>query len=239
MISIPEGLKGKGKFQRGIHPPENKSFSEKKPIEVLPSPAEVNVPILQHVGAPCEPCCACKDAVKSGQKIAEANAFISAPIHSPINGIAQRAGVVTLPNGRRIKTIPIKADDEQIEESALFEEILGGTWDLSAIDSFNSEEIAEKVREAGIVGQGGAAFPTAVKLMKNAQKTVNFLVVNGCECEPYLTADHRLMLEAADAIICGVALAQKATDAKTAVIAVESNKLDAVEVLKKRRLEQT
>lgn len=233
MISIPKGLKGKGKFARGIHPAENKSFAESKKIEVLPAPAEINVPILQHVGAPCDPTVAFKDEVVLGQKIADADAFISSPIHASINGIAQRAAVVTLPNGRRIKTIPVKGAGDQIDDSLVFDEIYGGDWPLDGIAQLDPKEISKQVREAGIVGQGGAAFPTFVKLLRNDEKPVDYIVVNGCECEPYLTADHRLMLEAAEAIICGVCIAQHATGAKEAVIAIEGNKLDAIEVMKK------
>jgi electron transport complex protein RnfC len=233
MISIPKGLKGKGKFARGIHPAENKSFAETKKIEVLPTPAEVNIPILQHVGAPCVPTAVFKDEVTVGQSIAAAEAFICAPIHASINGIAQRAAVVTLPNGRRVKTIPIKAEGDQLEGPALFEDIYGGDWPTDKIAALDPKEISDQVRAAGIVGQGGAAFPTFVKLLQNAEKPVDYLVVNGCECEPYLTADHRLMLEAANAIICGVALAQHASGAKEAIIAIEGNKLDAIEVMQK------
>ncbi|MFC1467363.1 electron transport complex subunit RsxC [Verrucomicrobiota bacterium] len=233
MISIPQGLKGKGKFARGIHPAENKAFAETKQIEVLPAPAQVNIPILQHVGAPCDPIANFKDEVAVGQKIASTEAFISAPIHSSVNGVAQRPAVVTLPNGRHVKTIPIKADGEQPEGQALFDDIYGGEWPTDKITDLDPKKISDKVREAGIVGQGGAAFPTFVKLLRNEERPVKYIVVNGCECEPYLTADHRLMLEAAEAIICGVELARHAAGAQEAVIAIEGNKMDVVKVLEK------
>lgn len=233
MISIPQGLKGKGKFARGIHPADNKSFAESKKIETLPAPKEINIPILQHVGAPCDPLVEFKDEVVVGQTIASTEAFISAPIHSSINGIVQRLAVVTLPNGRHIKTIPVQSAGEQPNNATLFDEIYGGEWPMDAIADLDPKEICNKVREAGIVGQGGAAFPTFVKLLRNAEKPVNYLVVNGCECEPYLTADHRLMLEAANAIICGVAIAQHAAGATEAIIAIEGNKMDAIDVMKK------
>lgn len=233
MISIPQGLKGKGKFARGIHPAGNKTFAETKAIEVLPAPPEVNIPILQHVGAPCDPIVTFKDEVTVGQPIASTEAFISAPIHSSVNGITQRPAVVTLPNGRHVKTIPIKADGEQPEGPALFQQIYGGEWPTDRIKELDPKQISNQVREAGVVGQGGAAFPTFVKLLRNDEKPVNYLVINGCECEPYLTADHRLMLEAAKAIICGVAIAQHASGAKQAVVAIEGNKMDAIEVMQK------
>ncbi len=234
MISMPEGLKGRGTFRRGVHPSEQKAFSEKAGIEVVPSPAAVSIPVLQNVGAPCEPVVNPKDEVKAGDKIADAEAFISSPLHAPLNGVIGRPGVTTLPNGRHVKTISIKAGEEQMAGEALLQAVFGGDWHRADfVKDHTPDDIVKNIRSAGIVGQGGAAFPTYVKLLKNEKKPVDTILLNGCECEPYLTSDHRLMVEYPEPIISGAVLAAYAAGASQIVIAVESNKMDAVESLQK------
>ncbi|MBU0551244.1 electron transport complex subunit RsxC [Myxococcota bacterium] len=220
-----------GTFPRGVHPPEGKRFAEDQAIEVLPSPPLVLIPVQQHIGAPCAPTVKPRAKVQVGDVIADVKAFISAPIHASLNGVAAKPVKTTLPNGRRVEAIPITAAGEQLEGRALFEDVYGGEWPRDLSD-YEPSSISQAARAAGIVGQGGAAFPTAVKLMKNAAKPVDTILLNGAECEPYLTADYRLMLEAADAIICGLLLAGHATGAKELLIGIEDNKPKAIAQMK-------
>ena len=225
-------LPGKGSFARGVHPPDRKSFSEASPIEVMPAPTKVNIPLLQHTGAPCEAIVKIRQEVVAGEKIGEVDAFISAPVHTPIAGTVMKESVATLPNARHVHTIPIQAADDQPSPEQIREDIFGGDWPTSGLETFEQKAIVEAVREAGIVGLGGAAFPTHVKLIQNNAKPVDTLLVNGCECEPYLTADHRLMVEAAAPIVTGVLLAAHAAGAGQIVIVIESNKPDAAEAIR-------
>lgn len=224
---------GNGNFARGVHPPERKEFSKAAPIEAIPVPDQVNVPLHQHTGAPCEPLVKVKQDVKWGDKIGEAGGFISAPVHAPINGSVLPLSAATLPTGRRVRSVPIKASQDQVTGAALLDDVLGGNWPTNGLDRFSPEKITEAVREAGIVGLGGAAFPTSVKLTRNPKRPVDTLLVNGCECEPYLTADYRLMLDYPAPVVTGALLAASASGAQNIVIAVEDNKKDAAEALRK------
>jgi len=223
----------KGAFHRGVHPPEGKAFSADKPIKPLPTPPEVFIATLQHTGAPCEPTAEPKQEVAVGEMIGRGTAFVSAPIHATINGVIAAASVTTLPNGRHVSTIPIKGGDEQLSEDGLMDDAFRGEWPVRDMDGFAPEQIVEAVQNAGIVGLGGAAFPTHVKLTRNDAKPIDTLLINGCECEPYLTADYRLMLEFPEPIICGSLLAAKAAGADNVVIAVEDNKPMAIEALER------
>jgi H+/Na+-translocating ferredoxin:NAD+ oxidoreductase subunit C len=227
-----EGLPGIGTFAHGVHPPEQKQFSSDAPIEVIPAADSVLLPLMQHVGAPCEPIVKAKQSVTYGEMVAEAKAFVSAPIHSPISGTVQKLTNTTLPNGRHVPAVPIKADGEQLSAKAVWEDIYGGEWPLDKGADEPPERISAAVRQAGIVGHGGAAFPTHVKFARNEKKPIDTMLINGCECEPYLTADYRLMLEAPRAIIAGAVLAARAVGADTVAIGIEDNKPKAVETLK-------
>ena len=228
-----KGLPGTGDFARGIHPPDRKEFSMAAAIEVIPTPAQVAIPLLQHAGAPCEPTVKVKQEVKMGEKIGEPGGFISAPVHSSINGTVAMLTVTNLPNGRHVKVVPVKAAGEQLSGDALKDDVLGGNWPTSGLERFASDQIANTVRDAGIVGLGGAAFPTSVKLMRNEKRPVDTLLVNGCECEPYLTSDYRLMLEFPGPVITGALLAAQAAGAKQVVVAIEDNKPDAAAAMRK------
>ena len=223
----------KGVFHRGVHPPEGKAYSADKPIRPLPTPPEVFIATLQHTGAPCEPIVTPKQEVAVGEMIGQATAFVSAPIHASINGVVAAASVATLPNGRHVSTIPIKAGDGLLSEDGLMDDAFRGEWPTRDLNGFAPEQIVEAVQNAGIVGLGGAAFPTHVKLTRNEAKPIDTLLINGCECEPYLTADYRLMLEFPEPIICGSLLAAKAAGADNVVIAVEDNKPMAIEALER------
>jgi len=217
-------LPGRGTFARGLHPPGRKSLAEDSPIEVMPTPVQVAVPLLQHIGAPCQAMVKNTDRVETGQMIGQAEAFVSAPVHSPINGVAMRPSVATLPNGRHVKTQPVKAAGNQLAGEALLEDIFGGDWPKSGLDKYQPKQISDAVRQAGLVGMGGAAFPTHVKFAVNPKKPIDTILVNGCECEPYLTADYRLMLERPAPIITGALLAAQACAATQVVVVVEDNK---------------
>jgi len=218
-------------FNKGVHPPECKSYAEHQPIEVLPTPDTVRIPVLQHLGAPAKVTIAPRAAVKVGDKIAETGGFISTNIHASVSGKTAREGVITLPNGRRVDTVPIKADEEQeLSGEALKEAFLGGDWTVD-LEKIDAADVANKALEAGIVGMGGAAFPSHVKLMRNDKRPITDLVINGCECEPFLTADHRLMLESPQSIIAGALIAQHATGATKISICIEDNKPDAIQTM--------
>lgn len=216
-----------GSFSRGIHPDDHKGLSADAAVEILPTPAEVAVPLLQHLGAPCEPIHKPRTDVKVGDEIGKATGFVSAPVHASINGKTAREGVTTLPNGRHVSTVPIKADGEQLEGRALWEEVFGGEWPTAGLPD-DAAAIVEAVQKAGIVGLGGAAFPTHVKLRRPENKPIHTLIVNGSECEPYLTSDYRLMLEAPAPIVTGAILAAKAVGASDIVIGIEDNKPKAI-----------
>ncbi|HUU21848.1 MAG TPA: electron transport complex subunit RsxC [Phycisphaerae bacterium] len=232
MSSTLQGLPGTGRFARGVHPPGRKSLADEEAIEVVPPPAQVVIPLLQHTGAPCHPLVKTKQEVTAGEMIGDSEAFISAPVHTPVSGVVQRDSVTTLPNGRHVKTVPIKTGGDQRSGEALWNHIYGGDWPTDGADRHDPQEIVNAVRRAGLVGLGGAAFPTHVKLKRNDAKPVDTLLVNGCECEPYLTSDYRLMLEAPRPIIAGALLAAHACGATRIVIAVEDNKLPAAEKLR-------
>jgi len=142
-----------------------------------------------------------------------------------------KSAVTTLPNGRHVQVIPIKADGEQLEGPALMAEILGGEWPLDSLGQYDRATITEAIANAGIVGLGGAAFPAHVKYTPNDDKLVDTVLINGCECEPYLTPDYRVMLEGTQAVIAGAILAGRAAGARDIIIGIEDNKPEAVKVL--------
>ncbi|MHC4984973.1 MAG: electron transport complex subunit RsxC, partial [Planctomycetota bacterium] len=139
----------KGAFHRGVHPPEGKAYSADKPIKPLPAPPEVFIATLQHTGAPCEPVAEPKQEVVVGEMIGQATAFVSAPIHATINGVIAAASVATLPNGRHVSTIPIKAGDEQLSEDGLMDDAFRGEWPTRDMNGFTPEQIVEAVQNAG------------------------------------------------------------------------------------------
>ena len=219
-----------GRFAGGIHPPERKELSADRPIEVLPTPQEVQIALLQHLGAPCEAVVKAQAEVCLGDVVGEPKGFVSAPVHASISGTVGRLSVATLPNGRHVSAVPIRAADEQpLSGRELFEEVLGGEWPTEGLQQYEPQQIVDAVREAGLVGLGGAAFPTHVKLTPNEQRPIHDLLVNGCECEPYLTADYALMLAAPGAVITGALLAQRACGASQVTICIEDNKPKAAQ----------
>lgn len=219
-------------FPSGIHPLEGKELAEHAAIEVLPTPKEVRIALLQHLGAPCECSLKPKTAVALGDVIGEPGGFVSAPVHASVSGTVAKASVATLPNGRHVPVIPIKADEEQpFAGRDLFDDVFGGDWPIGDVDKYDPPQIVEAAKNAGLVGLGGAAFPTHVKLTRNKEKPIDTLVINGCECEPYLTADYRVMVEAPAPIVAGALLAGRAVGASQVIIGVEDNKPEAIQAL--------
>ena len=222
---------GSGTFPCGVHPPEGKSFAMDCPIEVLPTPKQIRIATQQNVGAPCEGLLKPRQEVTAGEQIGKAEAFISAPLHSPLTGVAAMAQAVTLANGRHMQAMVIKASEEPqpLEGRALLDDLYGGDWPIGALEQYAPEQIVDAVKTAGIVGQGGAAFPTYVKLLRNDDKPIDTVILNGCECEPYLTADYRMMVEFPTPILTGAILAARAVGASKIYVGIEDNKPLAIE----------
>ncbi len=224
---------GKGSFPHGIHPPGNKFYSAEAKVEVLPAPKKVVLPLLQHIGAPCEPLVKVKQVVSYGEMVGEGQAFISASLHSPVVGKVKKINLITLINGRHISAIEIETDGEQPNPLNIWEQMKSRDWQPSSVSSYAPDTIAKSIHNAGIVGLGGATFPTHVKVMPNEKRLIDTLLVNGCECEPYLTCDYRIMKEAPNIIVTGALLAGRAVSAKEIFICIEDNKPDAIEALRR------
>jgi len=210
----------------GVHPPEHK-ISANQAIKTMPLPEKVAVPISQHIGAPAAPTVKKKDVVKVGQVIAKSGGFVSANIHSPVSGVVDKIDVITDSSGYKRKAVFITVEGDEWEESIIRDNSL--VTEIKA----SKEEIIQKVLDSGIVGLGGATFPSHVKLAVPKGKTAEVLIINGVECEPYLTADHRLMLEKGEETLVGIQILMKALDVKRAIIGIENNKKDAIKHLKK------
>lgn len=205
----------------GVHPEENK-LSAGKAIETLPLPEKVSIPLAQNLGAPAKAVVAKGDKVKAGQLIAKGEAFISAHIHAPVSGTVVRIDEVTDTTGYKRPAILIQTEgDEWMEGIDLSRDIVK---EIRA----SREEIMEGIKSMGIVGLGGATFPTHIKLMVPEGKRIETLIINGVECEPYLTADHRLMLEHGEEILIGTQILMKGLGVSKAMIGIEANKKDAI-----------
>ncbi len=205
----------------GVHPSENK-LSKAKPIEVLALPDTVRIPLAQHIGAPAVAKVAKGDKVLAGQLIAEAGSFMSANIHAPVSGTVTAVDMQPNGQGLRQMMITIQREGDEWAEGIDRSETLVRECTLSA------QEIVAKIKAAGIVGMGGATFPTHVKLSVPPGKKAECVIVNGVECEPYLTSDHRTMLEHGEELLVGVTILMKAVDVKRAYIGIENNKPDAI-----------
>jgi len=214
-------------FPRGVHPREGKEFSKKCSIEILPIPSELRIALSQHIGAPAKLCVALKDELAYGQLVGESGGFVSAAVYAPLPGTVKRISSVTMPNGRRVQAVIETVKPEGFSTEELFDRLIHPKEYKLA--DYAPEEILQKISKAGLVGQGGAAFPAHVKFAKNTEKPVDTLLLNGCECEPYLTADHHIMLEMADSVIAGARFGAKTVGAKKVMICIEANKPDAIE----------
>ena len=233
MTASARPSRGAGTFPHGVHPAEHKELSQDSPLAVLPTPKQVTIPLVQHLGAPAEPLVKPRQDVQMGEMIAKPAGFISAAVHASISGKVGLGCAVTLPNGRRVQAVPIVAAETQpLAGPDLLDDVFGGRWPMD-VSRFEPKKIADAASEAGIVGLGGAAFPSHVKLLRNEKKPIDTLLLNGCECEPYLTADYRLMLEFPDAVICGGLLAARANGAERIIAVIEDNKPRAIEAMRK------
>jgi electron transport complex protein RnfC len=210
----------------GIHPPENK-ISAEAAIETLPLPKQVSVPIGQHLGAPATPVVNRGDLVKTGQLIAKSSGFISANIHAPVSGKVLKIDNVYDTSGYRKPCIIISVEGDEWIGS------IDKSKEIDAEIRLNRKEIIDKINEMGIVGLGGATFPSFVKLMVPEGKKVEYLIINGVECEPYLTSDHRLMIERGEEMMIGVSILMRGLNVDKALIGIENNKADAIEHLGK------
>lgn len=212
-------------FRGGVHPPSNKKATCKVMIKNANVPEELIFPLSQHIGAPAQPCVKVGDCVLKGQKIAEADGFVSANIHSSVSGEVVAIEKRLHPNSTRCESIVIKNDFKDDEVPTL--ESAGTDY-----ESKSPKELIEIIKEAGIVGMGGATFPTHVKLSVPDNAKIEYVIINGAECEPYLTSDHRAMLETTDEVIGGLLVIMHIFGLKDGYIAVEDNKPDAIAVLK-------
>jgi electron transport complex protein RnfC len=208
----------------GIHPPENKLTAD-KPIVVLPVPPQVTVPVSQHIGAPAVPVVEKGAEVKAGQIIAEAKGFVSANIHSPVSG--------------KVNKIDTFTDTTGYKQTAVLIDVQGDEW-VETVDrsttlvkeiSMTREQIIERCKQCGLVGLGGATFPTHIKMTVPSGKKCDLVIINGVECEPYLTSDHRLMLERGAEVLTGAAIIMKALGVDRVIVGIEANKPDAIKHL--------
>ncbi|MBC8375305.1 MAG: electron transport complex subunit RsxC [FCB group bacterium] len=213
-------------FRRGVHPDEYKDLTCHLPSQIMPLPDEVFIPLQQHIGAPCEALVEKGDTVKTGQKIADSSAFVSSPIHASITGTVAAVASFPHPLGAKVPMIHIKRDGEEDDWELLS---TPENWEIAP-----KEELSKLVREAGIVGLGGAAFPTHVKMSPPADKPIDHFILNGCECEPFLTCDHRNMLEDTDRILKGMAIMMRMLGINQGIVGIESNKADAIATMEAR-----
>jgi electron transport complex protein RnfC len=221
-------IRGTLTFPGGVHPPERKHFTENCPIAAVPVPKQVAVPLSQHLGGVCVPTVAKKDAVTAGQIIGRSDAFVSAPIHSPVNGTVKDITLVPHPVIGRTMGIVIDADPDNNEIKQPVNKRFDKDFDPSG---YSVDQICRAVQEAGIVGMGGAGFPSRVKIEPNPAMPRETLVVNACECEPFITCDYRVMLEWTWQMLAGMRLAAKAAGCRNIRIGIEDNKPQAIQVL--------
>ncbi len=220
-------------FKGGIHPNDNKELTKSVPVVPHIPTETIIIPMRQHIGTPCEPVVSVGDDVLMGQKVGDSDVLVCAPVHSSVSGTVIDIKTYPHPGGGEANCVVIQNDFKDTLHPSI------KPWNLDVspqsvhkfIDDIKPEEIVAKVREAGIVGMGGAAFPLHVKLMPPKETPIDTVILNGAECEPYLTSDHRAMLENPRQIVIGALLIKKAVGAKRVVIAIENNKPDAIAVL--------
>lgn len=210
----------------GVHPSDNKKWSKASAIEVMELPDVVNIPLSQHIGAPATAKVAKGDKVVVGQLLAEPTGFMSAAIHSPVSGTVTAVDMQPNGQGLRQMMITIKREGDEWDPS------IDRSTELVAECTLSQKEIVERIKAAGIVGMGGATFPTHVKLSIPEGKKAELLIINGVECEPYLTSDYRTMLERGELLVVGTRILMRAIGVEQAVIGVEANKPDAVKHLR-------
>jgi electron transport complex protein RnfC len=201
------------------------------PIETLPPPEKVIIPLSMHIGAPSKIAVKRDDEVKIGQQVAEAGGFVSSPAHASVSGKVASVGIFPHPLGGKITAVEIENDkNDTLTELEPFE----SDWREAA-----PGELVKKISSCGIVGMGGARFPAHVKLSPPSEKKIDTLILNGAECEPYLTADHRILLEKTEEILTGMLILKKILGAQNAIIGIEDNKPDAIETVSRKLSEST
>lgn len=210
-------------FKGGIHPKDGKAMSKAKAIKTLTPKGEIVIPLSQHIGAPATPCVEVGDRVLVGQKIGEASGFISANVHSSVAGTVKKIEPRMIASGAMVNCVVIENDDS-------YEEYI---WELKDYEDMSKDDIRAAIKEAGIVGMGGAGFPTHVKLTPKDDDAIEYVIVNGAECEPYLTSDYRRMIEEPQVLIDGLKIVLSLFKNAKGIIAIEDNKLDAITELKK------
>jgi electron transport complex protein RnfC len=220
--------KGKRTFAGGVHPPQSKELTDESEIQVSPGVKQVAIMLSQHTGAVCQPIVKKGEQVQAGQKIGDSDAFVSAPVHCPINGKVKEIALQSHAVLGRSPAVIIEADAENNPpKQPVFSKFTSGFDEAR----YSVEQICATVREAGIVGMGGAGFPTRVKIEPNPKAPKETLIINGCECEPYITCDYRIMLEWTNQIIAGTKLAKKASGCSEVFIGIEDNKPLAIRVM--------
>jgi electron transport complex protein RnfC len=211
-------------FKGGIHPPDKKSLSADKPISETKPPARILIPLSQHLGAPCKPVVTVGQEVKKGEMIGEPTGFVSAPVHASVSGKVIAIGDFLNAMGKMVSSVVIENNGN--EEWTILK-------DAPDYMNLSPEEMKEKIRASGIVGMGGAAFPTVVKLSPPKEKPIDTVILNGAECEPYLTGDYRLMLERPSEVIEGLRIFMKVLGVRKGFIGIEDNKPEAVKSIEK------
>lgn len=209
-------------FKGGIHPSYNKQFTDQLPIENMPAPKEIVLAMSMHIGAPCNPIVEVGQEVKMGQLVGQAAGFISANIHASVSGKVKAIEKRLTGNGQKNLCVVIENDFKD----ELSEDIKQRSW-----ENLSNQELLDIIANAGIVGLGGATFPTRVKLAPPADKKIEYLIINGAECEPYLTSDHAVMREQPEKVVGGLKIMMKILDQQKGYIGIEDNKQDAIEAI--------
>ncbi len=209
-------------FKNGVHPFEGKELSKEKPVKELLPKGELVFPVSQHIGAPAKPVVKVGDTVLRGQVIAEAGGFVSAPIHASVSGVVKKIEPRRVPVGDLVNSIVIESDGEMKEVAY---------QESANVSLLSKEEIIEKVKNAGVVGMGGAGFPTHVKLSPKEPGKIEYIIANCAECEPYLTSDYRRMMENPEQLVEGMKIVLQLFPQAKGIFGVENNKKDCIEKL--------
>lgn len=214
-------------FSKGVHPHYNKELTENCSIEKIPLSSKLIIPALQHLGSPSEVIVKKGDDISPGQLLAKSSGFVSANIHSPVFGKVSKISPKPIVGGRMVNHIEIDVDIEKTSNHS---------WQFQSVDisKLTKDDIINKIKDAGIVGLGGATFPTHIKYIPPKDKPIDTLIVNGAECEPFLTCDHRLMLEKTDEILKGIELVAKILPLKSIIIGIEANKKNAIKLFSEK-----
>ena len=225
-MGILDTLTGRTTFSRGgVHPPDGKEQTRDVALQDFAAPERVTVPLLQHIGKPAAPVVGRKDEVKKGQLIGEAQGFISANVHSPVSGKVKSVGrCVHNPTGRMVPAVVIDNDGE--------DEWADGCGQEQDVEALDVETMVDMVQDAGVVGLGGAGFPSHVKLSPPPEKPVTDVFINGAECEPFVTCDYRLMMEKTEDIVDALRLMMRMVDAPRGHIGIEENKPEGIEAFR-------